>query len=88
MTFPSTKPAYEDFLVGDDGRLWVRRYDQPMKALSVRYDVFDPEGQWLGHVTFPPRILLYQVGTGFALGVWRDADDVEYVRGYNFRPVQ
>ena len=82
MTFPSTKPAYDGFVVGDDGRLWVRRYDQPAVDLPARYDLFDRDGQWLGHVTFPPRFTLYHTGPGYALGVWHDPDEVEYVRRY------
>jgi len=88
MTFPSTKPAYDGFVVGDDGRLWVRQYDQPAENPPSRYDVFDPDGQWLGHVTFPPRFALHHAGPGYALGVWTDPDDVGHVRLYGFHPGQ
>lgn len=85
MTFPPTKPAYNGFIVGDEGSLWVRRYDQPAEDLPARYDVFDGDGQWLGHVTFSPRFLLYHAGPGYALGVWRATDDVERVRLYHLQ---
>ncbi len=86
MTFPSTKPAYDGFAVGDDGALWVRRYDQPAVDLPARYDVFDRDGQWLGHVILPPRFTLHHAGPGYALGVWQDPDEVEQVRLYRLRP--
>ncbi len=86
MTFPSTKPAYEGFVAAVDGRLWVRQYDQPAPSRPVRYDVFDPQGQWLGHVTFPPRFALHEAGPDYVLGVWSDADDVERVRLYHLNP--
>jgi hypothetical protein len=86
MTFHSTKPAYDGFVAGDDGALWVRRYDQPAEDLPARYDVFDRDGQWLGHVTFPPRFTLHHAGPGYALGVWQDPDEVDHVRLYRLRP--
>lgn len=86
MTFHSTKPAYDGFIVADDGSLWVARYVTPATGLPARYDVFDADGQWLGHVTFPPRFALHHAGPGYALGVWRDPDDVEYVRLYRLLP--
>jgi len=85
MTFPSTKPAYAGFVAGENGHLWVRQYDPPAREPQVRYDVFDPDGQWLGHVGFPSNFYLHQAGADYALGVWRDADEVEYVRLYKFR---
>lgn len=88
MTFPDTKPAYDGFVAGDGGALWVRRYDQPAIDLPARYDLFDRDGQWLGHVTFPPRFTLLDAGPGHALGVWKDPDDVEYVRLYRLLPTQ
>ena len=88
MTFHSTKPAYDGFVVGDDGSLWVAEYAQPGSDLPTRYDVFDPQGEWVGHVTFPPRFALQHAGPGYALGVWRDADEVQYVRLYPLRPAR
>ena len=86
MTFHSTKPAYDGFVVGDDAALWVRRYNQPAVDLPARYDLFDRDGQWLGHVTFPPRFTLLHAGPGYALGVWLDPDEVGHVRLYRPRP--
>jgi hypothetical protein len=85
MTFPATKPAYDGFIAGDDGALWVRRYDRPADDLPARYDVFDADGQWLGHVTFPARFTLHHAGPSYSLGVWRDPDDAEHVRLYRLR---
>ena len=87
MTFPDTKPAYDGFVAGDDGALWVRRYDQPVVDLPARYDVFDRDGQWLGHVTFPSRFTLHHAGPGYALGVWQDPDELEHVRLYRLTSV-
>lgn len=88
MTYPATKPAYASFVAGEGQWLWVRRFDQPATNLPARYDVFDPGGQWLGHVDFPTNFILLHTGAGFALGVWKDSDDVEYVRLYHLLPAR
>lgn len=46
---PSRKPPIASFHVADDGHLWVRltaAHDEE----GVRYDVFDPDGRYLGEV--------------------------------------
>ncbi len=83
MIFPKTKPAYDGFVVGDDGSLWVKRYDAPARNLPAHFDVFDPSGQWRGLVTFPSRFALSRAGPTYALGVWIDPDDLERIRLYH-----
>ena len=54
---PANKPAFEDFLVDDAGYLWV----QPVVAgedltdgvILSAFDVFDPDGGYLGRVRSP-----------------------------------
>lgn len=68
---PRTKPPYRGFLIGQDGRIWVRRHvtaeQSEVEALEatpdrppsrswiepVVYDVFEPEGTYLGEVRIP-----------------------------------
>lgn len=45
--FPTTLPAWNGLEIDGDGNLWVRR--------PSGYDVYDPEGRWLGEV---PRSLV------------------------------
>lgn len=49
---PATKPAFSDFLVADDGHLWVVSEAQTGEFFDTydRFDVFDPEGRYLGEV--------------------------------------
>lgn len=49
---PSSKPYLTSFHVGTDGHLWVRRTPDRDEE-SARYDVFDPEGRYLGEVRAP-----------------------------------
>lgn len=66
--FPDTKPAFASFSVDRDGYLWVRPTlpgdgipvpdDVPGLRL-VEYDIFDPDGRYLGRLqNGPPRFVL------------------------------
>ncbi len=80
---PEVKPAFESFVVDDRGYLWVAQTsatEQDISRGSVTFDVFDPEGRYLGpmHVEIgtrpPPRIIGDQL-----VGVVRDELGVPYV---------
>jgi hypothetical protein len=78
---PERLPAFERLLVDDGGHLWVQRTAWP-GAVQPEWDVFDADGVMLGTVHMPAGFRATHVGAGFVLGVWKDEDDVEYVRMY------
>ncbi|MXX35530.1 MAG: hypothetical protein F4107_14780 [Gemmatimonadetes bacterium] len=65
------------------GNLWVRPYSLPL-AESLPYEVYAPDGTWLGHMATPPGLRLGdgEIGEDYLLGVWMDEQDVQYVRMY------
>lgn len=80
VVFPERKPHFGDLLIADDGRLWVREYDQPATHQPSRWEVFAREGRWLGHVILPPRFRPTHIGAAFVLGVRPDDYDVPHVQ--------
>jgi hypothetical protein len=75
---PSNKPPFSDFFATEDGRIWVKlasprtlakgRYHEPK-----RYDVFEPDGRYLGRLIFPEYA---RVGAARGNTVWGiDEDD-------------
>lgn len=84
---PETKPAYMDLWTGQDGTLWVRRYaearardDLPPRTdgrppftwwQRPTFDVFDPEGTFLGTVELDNETRVY----------WFHSDYIWTVRG-------
>ena len=66
-------------VVDVEGNLWVAEYrnwgDDPR-----RWHVFDPDGALFGVVEMPTSFTVYQIGSDFILGSWRDESDVEHVR--------
>lgn len=81
MPFPGTMPAYGEFRVDADGNLWVEEVRRPGDD-QPRWKVFDPDGRYLGAVETPPRFQIFEVGSDFLLGRWRDDLDVEHLRMY------
>jgi hypothetical protein len=79
MVYPSEMPAYAELVADASGNLWVRGYD-PDPAVPSRWSIFAPDGRWMGGVEFPARFRVHEIGADHVLGVWRDAEDVEYVR--------
>jgi hypothetical protein len=77
-------PAYDDFMVDADGNLWVMRA-RVLSSDPASADVFDPSGRLLGSVTLPANVKLFEIGTEYVLGVWKDDMDLQHVRMYSIR---
>ena len=78
---PKLRPAFGAMNVDSEGRLWIQDYDpDPAKARSAA--VFDADGKLMGHVQLPGRLRVMVIDDDMVIGVWRDEDDVEHVRGY------
>ena len=86
ITLPDSLPGYVDVLLGPDGELWAERFTMP-GADSVRWDVFRPDGVYVGRAMVPPSLQLWQVGRDDVLGIARDEFDVEraLVAGVRYR---
>jgi hypothetical protein len=83
VQLPERLPATDGgaMLVDGEGNLWVPAYALPWEEASA-WDVFSPEGEWLGPVSMPPRFTPWQIGRDFVIGSWMDELDVEYVLVY------
>lgn len=53
IRFPSEFPAYDDLAVDREGYLWVLRYEPPWVETDFEWDVYHPDGRWLGVVSMP-----------------------------------
>jgi hypothetical protein len=78
LPIPEYLPAYQSLLVDDEGNLWVEGYRLPWEN-RPRWEVFDPDGRWLGTVETPVGLRPYQIGAGFLLGGHQDELGVERV---------
>ena len=44
---PKYFPAFEDFSVDEDGRIYVQTYERQMDEDKFYFDVFDPDGRYV-----------------------------------------
>lgn len=86
LAMPETMPAYNTLLVDDERDLWVGApnavYGIAPEGAERRWDVFAPDGTFLGRVTHDARFQPTHIGADFVLGIARDEDGVEQVRMY------
>jgi hypothetical protein len=78
---PGVKPAFDEFVLDDAGYLWVRLVADAAMDERV-FDVFDPDGRYLGQVTSPFPIAFYPppiIRDGRIYAVTRDELEVPFV---------
>ncbi len=86
-----TLPAVQEIRVSrPNGTLWVAvprpAVDSEELVEVASYDRYAADGSFLGRVEAPPRFRLLTVVDGVAYGVWRDPNDVHFVRAYRYVP--
>lgn len=74
-TLPERRPAINALRVDETGHLWVLR----PASDGYAWDVFDPEGRYLGAVSLPPMMVMH-IGRNSIAGVTRDEMGVQRVR--------
>jgi hypothetical protein len=79
--FPANKPAFGRMLVDRTGALWISAPLNPPASAST-WNVFAPDGTWLGTVTTPEGLRVDEIGADYVLGVWRQRHGQERVRMY------
>lgn len=95
LDFAEKLPAYSELRVDRTGNLWVRQYepweDAPDRSGPVSiptyphpssWDVFTTRGGWLGRVELPGGFAPLEIGFDYVAGIWRNVDDIEFVRIY------
>ena len=85
-----TLPVLRSLHLDAAGNLRVERYFGPGVEPSP-FEVYALDGTWLGSVSMPPGLdrgataasaPRLEIGDDYVLGVWRDAQGIEYVRLY------
>ena len=54
---PDAKPAVQGFFVTDDGYLWVSATRADTSETNRVFEIFDPEGRYLGELRLPFAML-------------------------------
>jgi hypothetical protein len=80
-SWPTTKPAFAGLLADRVGNLWIQEHSRIGEP--QRYIVIDREGRWLGLIAAPRGVTVLEIGDDYLLGVWKNEDDVEFLRVYS-----
>lgn len=81
---PERNPYYSGIAVAPDGDLWITEAARDDRT-GTQVAVLAPEGSVRARLRLPPRFRIVQVDDSLVTGVYRDEDDVEYVRVYAIR---
>jgi len=79
---PGTKPAVGNFAVAEDGYLWVAATLADTSRTGLEFDIFDPEGRFLGALQLPFRLSLSPrpvIGSDRLIGVTTNEDGVQFL---------
>lgn len=77
-------PYFTTIHVDATGSIWLQEYPI-FTGDSLRFTIFDTTGQWLGRLALPPRHTLQAITADRLYTVWRDDDDLEFIRVYRIR---
>ncbi|MYH52132.1 MAG: hypothetical protein F4139_04170 [Gemmatimonadetes bacterium] len=70
---PATRPAYRDMLVDPTGAIWLRPFEGITEGgTPLDWQVIDADGTWLGGVTVPTNVRIWDIGVDEVLGSWID----------------
>lgn len=75
----ATHPFFDSIAFDGSGHVWLREPSADEDG-PRRWQVFDPEGRWLGPVETPPGLRVTEIDEDYVVGVRRDEYEVEYVR--------
>lgn len=79
MPAPATRPAYRDMLVDPTGAIWLRPFDGASEGgTPLDWQVLASDGTWLGGVTVPTNVRLWEIGMDEALGSWIDGSGQQH----------
>lgn len=75
-------PLFTGLMADDEGRVWLREYYPSLETTTRSYIVFSLDGLWLGRVTVPEGLRVFDVNRGRVVGVMKGDMDVESVVVY------
>lgn len=75
-TLPSAQPYFTQLVVDDANNVWIGRIGR-RNALPREYDIFDPDGRFLGTVAMP-AIRVHEIGEDYVAGVRTDDLGISY----------
>lgn len=79
-TLPEHWPAFETFIVDDEGRIWVKMFTGDLQQSN--YKVLDNSGELLAQFTWPRQSYIQQIQNGFLYTMEEDEDGLRHIAKY------
>lgn len=79
LSFPEFLPAYSAVRAGPEGEVWAGQFVSPGVDPPSQWDVYAADGRYLGQVTTPRGLQVFEVGRDYVAGSWSDTLGVEFV---------
>jgi hypothetical protein len=84
--FPDSLPTFYQLRTDLLGNLWVEEHpSSDWGDYSRSHLVFDSTGVFLGTVTMPKGLYVTDIGVDYVLGIWKDENEVDYIRVHEIR---
>lgn len=81
LEWPTVYPAYARLMVDGSDNLWIEEY--PIPGRDIReWSIYANSGARMAVISLPQGFRLLDAGRDYVLGVWRDQDDIDYIRVY------
>lgn len=81
LSWPKVYPAYARLMVDGSDNLWIEEYPIPGRDIR-QWTIYANSGVRIAMISLPKRFRLLEAGRDYVLGVWRDQDDVDYIKVY------
>lgn len=81
LPYPEVLPPYGTTLADSEGNLWVEEFRMSAEE-PCEWSVFDADGVWLGRLTLPDGLEVFEIGSDYILGKRIDELEVEHVDLY------
>jgi hypothetical protein len=83
MPFAEVIPTFDQLFADERGTVWAREFPLPWESAPQRWNVFQPNGAWLGTVEVPQQLFVLEIGAEYVLGTHVGEDGVQQVRLYS-----
>ena len=80
FSFPDKFPPFQNFILDDQGRMFVRTYTKGKEEGEYAVDVFDPEGRFIAQ--FITKTDLRHIKAGKAYGIEESEDGYQLIKRY------
>jgi hypothetical protein len=83
LVFPKIYPPFESFTLDDEGRIYVRTFEEPEEGEGFYYEVFDPEGRYITKVHIDLNSSAMRFKWGNLYTIEEDVEGFKSVKRYN-----